>query len=43
MWTEFWTIVSNIASVCSIIALPIAIWQIFDLKTKVEATGDQGT
>ena len=38
MWTEFWTIVSNIASVCSIIALPIAIWQIFDLKTKVEAT-----
>lgn len=23
---------------CSIIALPIAIWQIFDLKTKVEAT-----
>lgn len=33
MWTEFWTIVSNIASVCSIIALPIAIWQIFDLKT----------
>ncbi len=38
MWTEFWTIVSNIASMCSIIALPIAIWQIFDLKTKVEAT-----
>lgn len=38
MWTEFWKIISNIASVCSIIALPIAIWQIFDLKTKVEAT-----
>lgn len=35
---EIWIIVSNIASVCSIIALPIAIWQIFDLKTKVEAT-----
>ncbi len=29
---------NRIASVCSIIALPIAIWQIFDLKTKVEAT-----
>lgn len=33
-----WSIIGNIASVCSIIALPIAIWQIIDLKSKVENT-----
>ncbi len=33
-----WGIIGNIASVCSIIALPIAIWQIFDLKSKVKRT-----
>lgn len=38
MSNELWNIVANIASVCSIVALPIALWQIFDLKTKVEAT-----
>ena len=33
-----WQVISNIASICSIIALPIAIWQIFALKSKVEST-----
>lgn len=33
-----WAIITNIASICSIIALPIAIWQIFDLKSKVKST-----
>ena len=33
-----WQAISNIASICSIIALPIAIWQIFALKSKVEST-----
>ena len=33
-----WQAISNIASICSIIALPIAIWQIFTLKSKVEST-----
>ncbi len=33
-----WQIISNIASICSIIALPIAIWQILALKSKVEST-----
>ena len=33
-----WPVISNIASICSIIALPIAIWQIFTLKSKVEST-----
>lgn len=33
-----WEVIGNIASVCSIIALPIAIWQIVDLKSKVENT-----
>lgn len=33
-----WNIITNIASLCSIIALPIALWQIFDLKSKVDAT-----
>lgn len=33
-----WNVISNIASLCSIIALPIAIWQIFALKSRVEAT-----
>jgi len=35
MW---WNVIGNIASICSIIALPIAIWQIFDLKSKVKRT-----
>ena len=33
-----WQIISNIASICSIVALPIAIWQILVLKSKVEST-----
>lgn len=33
-----WEAITNIASICSIIALPIALWQIYDLKSKVEAT-----
>lgn len=33
-----WQAISNIASVCSIIALPVTIWQIFALKSKVEST-----
>ena len=33
-----WSIISNIASICSIIALPIAVWQILELKSKVETT-----
>lgn len=33
-----WDVIGNIASICSIIALPIAIWQIFTLKSRVEAT-----
>lgn len=33
-----WDVIANIASICSIIALPIAIWQIFDLKSKVKST-----
>ena len=33
-----WQVISNIASICSIIALPIAICQIFSLKSKVEST-----
>ena len=33
-----WEVITNIASICSIIALPIAIWQILDLKSKVKST-----
>lgn len=33
-----WNLISNIASICSIIALPIAIWQILDLKSKIKIT-----
>lgn len=33
-----WEIIANIASICSIIGLPIALWQIYGLKSKVEAT-----
>lgn len=33
-----WDVIANIASICSIVALPIAIWQIFDLKSKVKRT-----
>lgn len=33
-----WKVITNIASKCSIIALPIALWQIYDLKSKVEVT-----
>lgn len=33
-----WKVLGNIASICSIVALPIALWQIYELKSKVEAT-----
>lgn len=33
-----WEVINNISSICSIIGLPIAIWQIYKLKTRVEAT-----
>ena len=33
-----WEVITNIASICSIVALPIAIWQILDLKSKVKRT-----
>ena len=33
-----WDVIANIASICSIVALPIAIWQILDLKSKVKRT-----
>lgn len=33
-----WFYVSNIASICSIVGLPIAIWQIWSLEHRVEAT-----
>lgn len=32
--------ISFIASICSIVALPIAIWQIVSVKSKVDATED---
>lgn len=30
-----WNVIGNIASICSIIALPIALWQIYGLKKRV--------
>lgn len=38
MSKNLWDILGYIGSVCSIIGLPIAIWQIRDLKSKVEAS-----
>lgn len=33
-----WEIIGNISSVCSIIGFPLALWQIYGLKSRVEAT-----
>lgn len=38
MINVIWPIVSIVANICSIIALPIAVWQIVALKRKVEHT-----
>lgn len=33
-----WEILANISSVCGIIGFPLAIWQIYGLKSKIEST-----
>lgn len=33
-----WRIIGNISSVCSIVALPIAIWQFRAIKLKIKTT-----
>lgn len=38
MINVIWPIVSIVANICSIITLPIAVWQIVALKRKVEHT-----
>lgn len=33
-----WKIISNISSICSILGLPLALWQICSIKSKIEST-----
>ncbi len=33
-----WEIISNISSICSIIGFPMALWQMYGLKSRVEST-----
>lgn len=37
-WNMAWNIITKFSSICSIVALPIAIWQIFSVKSKVLST-----
>ncbi len=36
-WNEIFKIVSIISSFCSVVALPITLWQIFSVKTEISA------
>lgn len=33
-----WEVISNISSICSILGLPLALWQIYSIKTEIEYT-----
>lgn len=33
-----WEIISNISSICSILGLPLVLWQIYSIKSKIEST-----
>lgn len=33
-----WEIISNISSICGILGLPLALWQIYSIKSKIEST-----
>lgn len=37
-WNMTWDIITKLSSICSIVALPIAIWQIISVKSKVLST-----